>query len=90
MIEIFFKMLKTNHLNFADPRDRRDLGRKIAFYVKQHNNIVPMRALDGDTPAEALYSSGGKNSAEIIAKILSDRRTFRVIENRQTLCQICL
>lgn len=90
MVEIFFKMLKNNHLYHAMQFSRRDLVREISFYVKQHNHIVPMRALDGDTPAESLNLRGNKLSSDVVAGALSERRSSRMIENRSGLCEICL
>jgi transposase InsO family protein len=90
MIEIFFKMLKSNHLKFVVLRHRCDVAREVAFYVHQHNNIVPMRVLAGDTPAETLYCDGGKNSSEAVAETLNSRRIERVAENQSGFCQICL
>lgn len=90
MVEIFFKMLKNNHLYFASLNSRRDLVREISFYVNQHNNVVPMRALNGNTPAEALYSQDNKISSDVVAKKLAERRSFRIMENRSSVCQICL
>lgn len=90
MVEIFFKMLKNNHLYYASLKSRRDLVREISFYVNQHNNVVPMRALNGNTPAEALYSQDNKISSDVVAKKLAERRSFRIMENRSSVCQICL
>ena len=71
-------------------RHRRDVAREVAFYVHQHNNIVPMRVLAGATPAETLYRDGGKNSSEAVAEILNSRRIERIAENQSGFCQICL
>jgi putative transposase len=90
MIEIFFKMLKNNHLYHKTLKNRQDIAREISFYVHQHNHIVPMRALGGSTPAEALDQSDLNTPFEIAAKKNSERRAIRMNENRAGICQICL
>jgi hypothetical protein len=90
MIEIFFKMLKNNHLYHRTPKNRDDLVREIAFYVQQHNHVVPMRALGGSTPAEALNLSNVQSTPEFFSIKISERRALRILENRSGICQICV
>ena len=90
MVEIFFKMLKNNHLYHKVPKNREDLAREISFYVHQHNHVVPMRALGGSTPAEALNLPNFKSTSEDFSSKISERRALRRDENRAGICQICL
>ncbi|MCB0371253.1 MAG: DDE-type integrase/transposase/recombinase, partial [Bdellovibrionales bacterium] len=41
MIECFFRSLKNNYFYHQKIRTVEDIRRKIAFYVKQHNEVIP-------------------------------------------------
>jgi vacuolar-type H+-ATPase subunit H len=53
MIEYFFRSLKSNYLNSQKIRDKKDIIRKITFYVNQYNTKIPKAVLKGATPLEA-------------------------------------
>ncbi len=65
-----------------------ELEKLVAFYVEQHNSVMPHREFNGRTPDEVYFGSG----AEIEAELAARRRhalAERVLTNRAAQCATC-
>ena len=53
----------------------------VAFYVEQHNSVMPCRAFNGRTPDEVYFGTGGEIEDELAAR-RRQARAERVATNR--------
>jgi len=65
-----------------------DVRRLTAFYVDQHNCVMPHSAFDGQTPDEMYHGTGVQVVDELKVKREQARRQ-RLMENRQSSCASC-
>jgi transposase InsO family protein len=88
MIESWWRMLKHwwLYLNVLATID--DVRKQTAFYVDQHNRVIPHSAFKGQTPDEMYFGQGS-----IVPSQLSDARAVareaRMIANRAVTCSKC-
>jgi hypothetical protein len=62
--------------------------RRVAFYVDQHNRVLPHSAFHGQTPDEMYFGSGDGVPADLQSRAAAARRT-RAEANRSAWCEIC-
>jgi len=62
--------------------------RLVAFYVEQHNSVLPHSAFQGQTPDEMYFGTGDAVPKDLLSRAAAARRT-RVEANRSALCEIC-
>ena len=62
--------------------------RLVAFYVEQHNRVLPRSAFHGQTPDEMYLGTGHVVTADLQSRAAAARRT-RVEANRSASCEIC-
>ena len=55
MVESFFNRLKNSHLYFKTLDSLEQVQREVDFFISEHNNVIPLQALDGATPYEIFY-----------------------------------
>ena len=60
----------------------------MAFYVKQHNSVMPHSALGGLTPDEVYFGTGG-GVREKLADAWQRAREARLAANRTVQCGAC-
>src|SRR4051812_24790763 len=60
----------------------------VAFYVHQHNSVIPHSALGGLTPDEAYFGTGADVSARLAAARLRAQQD-RLAANRALSCASC-
>ena len=60
----------------------------MAFYVREHNEVMPHAAFAGQTPDEMFFGVGGTVSANLIAQ-RAKAREERIQANRTAACGIC-
>jgi len=88
MIEAWWRSLKHNWL-FLNPLDTfAAVERLVAFYVEQHNTVMPHAAFHGQTPDEIYFGTG----TEIPAKLAAAHRAAiaaRAGVNRALHCGSC-
>jgi hypothetical protein len=66
MFEAFFRSLKHNFLIYQKFMTLRDLERKLRFFFKQYNQIMPHSAFAGATPKEMFHGIWTEKSQEKI------------------------
>jgi hypothetical protein len=62
--------------------------RLVAFYVEQHNRVLPHSAFQGQTPDEMYFGTGDAVPEDLLSRAAAARRT-RVEANRSASCEIC-
>jgi hypothetical protein len=74
---------------FLHPLDSvTTVRRLVAFYVDEHNRVLPHSALRGQTPDEMYCGTGDDVPAALTARAAAARRA-RVEANRSAACQTC-
>jgi transposase InsO family protein len=88
MIEAWWRSLKHQWL-FLHPLDRvATIRRLVAFYVHEHNHVLPHSAFRGQTPDEMYFGTGEAVPADMRARAASARRA-RLAANRSASCKAC-
>jgi transposase InsO family protein len=88
LIEAWWRSLKHGWL-YLHPLDSfAVLEKLIAFYVQQHNAVVPHAAFAGQTPDEMYFGRGEQVPADL-ATAHARARDARMKTNRELSCQAC-
>jgi transposase InsO family protein len=87
MIEAWWRSLKHQWL-FLHPLDSvATIRRLVAFYVREHNHVLPHSAFRGQTPDE-MYFGTGDAVPDLMSRAAAARRA-RVEANRSASCETC-
>jgi putative transposase len=62
--------------------------RLVAFYVEEHNRVLPHSAFRGQTPDEMYFGTGDAVPANLMSRAAAARRA-RVEANRSASCETC-
>jgi hypothetical protein len=62
--------------------------RLVAFYVQEHNQVLPHSAFRGQTPDEMYYGTGDAVPADLRSRAAAARRT-RAEANWSAACGTC-
>jgi transposase InsO family protein len=88
MIEAWWRCLK-HHWLFLHPLDSVAIvHRLVAFYVDEHNHVLPHSAFRGQTPDEMYSGTGDTVPADLRSRAATARRA-RVAANRSASCKTC-
>ena len=88
IIEAWWGSLKHQCLFLHSLDSVSTVRRLVAFYVDQHNRVLPHSAFQGQTPDEMYFGTGGAVPADLQSDAAATRRT-RVEANRSASCEIC-
>jgi hypothetical protein len=88
MIEAWWRSLKHGWLYLHQLDTFAVLEKVIAFYVEQHNTVVPHAAFAGQTPDEMYFGRGDRVPGELAAGH-ARARVARLESNRQLSCGAC-
>ena len=88
MIEAWWRSLKHQWLFLHSLDSVATVRRLVAFYVDQHNRVLPHSAFHGQTPDEMYFGTGAAVSADLRSSAASARRA-RLDANRSASCEIC-
>ena len=89
MIEAWWRSLKHAWLYLHSLDSVAAVERLVAFYVEQHNTIMPHRAFDGRTPDEVYFGTAANLERELAQRRLQ-ARLDRVAMNRALTCNTCV
>ena len=89
MIECWFRSLKQNYLNKLALKNYRTIVRRIKYFVTEHNNHIPYKALTGATPQEYITNGWGLKSQTTLKEYSKIAAIYRVIENKNLNCRGC-
>jgi len=88
MIEAWWRSLKHQWL-FLHSLDRvTTVRRLVAFYVDEHNRVLPHSVFRGQTPDEMYFGTGDAVPADLTSPAAAARRA-RVDANRSASCATC-
>jgi len=86
MIEAWWRALK-HHWLFLHALDNVTTVRRLgAFYVEEHNRVLPHSAFRGQTPDEMYFGTGDTVPADLTAHATAARQ-LRVETNRSAACR---
>ena len=64
------------------------MRRLVAFYVDEHNRVLPHSAFRGQTPDEMYFGTGDTVPADLTSRAAA-ARWARVEANRSAACDMC-
>ena len=88
MIEAWWRSLKHQWLCLHSLDSVTTVRRLVAFYVDEHNRVLPHSALRGQTPDEMYFGTGDAVSADLTSRAAAARRA-RGEANRSASCETC-
>jgi hypothetical protein len=88
MIEAWWRSLKHQWLFLHSLDSVTTVRRLVAFYVDEHDRVLPHSAFCGQTPDEVYFGTGDAVPAEPRSRAAAARRT-RVEANRSASCVTC-
>ena len=88
MIEAWWRSLKHQWLFLHSLDSSSTVRRLVAFYVDQHNHVLPHSAFRGQTPDEMYFGTGDAMPADLTSGAAAARRA-RVAANRSASCATC-
>jgi putative transposase len=88
MIEAWWRTLKHQWLLLQSLDSVTTVRRLVAFYVDEHNRVLPHSAFRGQTPDEMYFGTGDTVPADLTARAAAARRT-RLEANRSASCETC-
>jgi len=88
IIEAWWRSLKHGWLFLHQLDSFAALERLIAFYVEQHNTVIPHAAFAGQTPDEMYFGRGDHLPGELAAGH-ARARVARLKSNRELSCGAC-
>ena len=86
MIEMFWFALKHHHLYFLRIETLAQLKKEVAFYIEQHNDVIPRSAHNGGTPREVFLGEWTKKREIEIATKGKIAKKVRVATNSEPCC----
>ena len=88
MIEAWWRSLKQQWLFLHSLDSVATVRRLVAFYVDEHNRVLPHSAFRGQTPDEMYFGTGDAVPADLASHAAAARRA-RVKANRSAACGTC-
>ena len=88
MIEAFWRSLKHSWIYLHSLESIESLRRLVDFYVRQHNEVMPHAAFEGQTPDEMYFGRGDA----VVVKLAATRikaRDQRIEANLVAQCGLC-
>jgi len=89
MIEAWWRSLKHQWLFLHALDSVTTVRRLVAFYVDQHNRVLPHSAFHGQTPDEMYFGTGDAVPADLGTRAVAARHS-RVEANRSASCETCV
>ena len=74
--------------SMALPPCTTTVRRLVAFYVDEHNRVLPHSAFRGQTPDEMYFGTGDAVPADLLSRAAAARQV-RVEANRSAACGTC-
>jgi putative transposase len=88
MIEAWWRTLKHQWLFLHSLDSVSTVRRLVAFYVDEHNRVLPHSAFRGQTPDEMYFGTGDAVPANLTTGAAAARRTRREA-NQSASCEAC-
>ena len=88
MIEAWWRSLKHQWLYLHDLTSEAQVRDLVAFYVTQHNDVMPHHAFHGRTPSE-VFEGIDPDLPERLREQHREAQRRRIVENQATRCTAC-
>ena len=88
LIESWWRILKHQWLYLNTLDSVTTVQRLVAFYVQEHNSVLPHSAFRGQTPDE-MYFGTGEHIPHELETAKTAARQHRMEVNRATTCPTC-
>ena len=88
LIEAWWRSLKHQWLFLHPLESVTTVRRLVAFYVDEHNRVLPHSAFRGQTPDEMYFGTGDSVPADLTSRAAAARRR-RGEANRSASCETC-
>jgi transposase InsO family protein len=88
MIEAWWRALKHQWLFLHPLESVATVRRLVAFYVHEHNQVLPHSAFRGQTPDEMYFGTGDAVPADLMSPVAAARQA-RLEANRSASCKAC-
>jgi putative transposase len=88
MIEAWWRSLKHQWLFLHSLDSITTIRRLVAFYIDEHNRVLPHSAFRGQTPDEMYFGTGAAVPADLRSRAAAARRA-RGEANRSASCATC-
>ena len=88
MIEAWWRSLKHQWLFLHSLEHVATIRRLVAFYVQEHNHVLPHSAFRGQTPDEMYFGTGDAVPTDLRSRAAAARQA-RVEANRSASCATC-
>ena len=88
MIEAWWRSLKHQWLFLHSLDSMATVRRLVAFYVDEHNRVLPHSAFRGQTPDEMYFGTGATVPTDLTSRATTARRA-RAAANRSASCATC-
>jgi putative transposase len=88
LIEAWWRSLKHQWLFLHSLDSVTTVRRLVAFYVQEHNRVLPHSACRGQTPDEMYFGTGDTVPADLTSRAAAARRA-RAEANRSAACRTC-
>ena len=88
MIDAWWRSLKHQWLCLHSLDRVTTVRRLVAFYVDEHNRVLPHSAFRGQTPDEMYFGTGNAIPGDLTSRAAAARRA-RVEANRSAACGTC-
>jgi hypothetical protein len=88
MIEAWWRSLKHQWLFLHPLESVATVRRLVAFYVDEHNHVLPHSAFRGQTPDEMYFGTGDGVPADLKSRAAVARQA-RIEANRSASCEAC-
>ena len=88
MIEAWWRSLKHQWLFLHSLDSVTTFRRLVAFYVQEHNRVLPYSAFCGQTPDDMYFGTRDAVPADLTARATAARRD-RAEANRSAACRTC-
>jgi putative transposase len=88
LLEVWWRSLRHHWLYLNALDTAAAVRRLVAFYIQQHNEVLPHSALNGRTPDEVYFGQAEDTPARLAAA-RTVTRADRLAANRAFSCEAC-
>jgi putative transposase len=86
MVEAFFRSLKNNYLYARTSQTFTELNRRLSYYFKQHNEVIPHSSLGGAVPIEVYKSIWNETKRDNLMQSIQTGLLNRIKFNKELVC----
>jgi transposase InsO family protein len=89
MVEALFRQLKNNYLYSQKIDSVKSLTKHAKFWFREHNDVIPHTAFEGETPLERFKENWDKDEEVRILVRHEEAIKLRISHNQKVFCKLC-